>query len=278
MTEIFNLRLIGLTTGTVVYLFLIALILGHCRPRTFERLLFFLVLALFMIYAGGLLEMNARIEYTFAPDATRLLYSLLIVVGLLFVPALMVHAHLEFYDMAAPATVPGWAKVLVLGPLYVAPALSFMVLFLARRPPTRIGVRFGPRFGPLDQITPRLVRFFPWTPEATFVFVAILLSLAIDFGILSLRPKLADADRRFFKWMIGVSSAAMALLLATQIYRRFQTPQIEALSVALIVVSLLPGVLFGYYALRHNFLNFGERRNPALRYRFGHSEYPETKK
>lgn len=278
MTEIFYLRLIGLTAGTVVYLFLIALILGRRRTRTLERLLFFLVLALFMIYAGGLLEMSARIEYRFAPDATRLLYSLLIVVGLLFVPALMVHAHLEFYDMAASASVPRWAKVLVLAPLYVAPALSFVVLFFARKSPTRVGVRFGPRFGPLDQITPRLVRFFPWTPEATFVFVAILLSVAIDFGILSLKPKLADADRRFFKWMIGVSSAAMVLLLATQVYRRFQTPQIEAFSVALIVLSLLPGVLFGYYALRHNFLDFGEQRNLVLRYRFGRSEYRETKK
>ncbi|MGH9572763.1 MAG: hypothetical protein ACRD40_04440 [Candidatus Acidiferrales bacterium] len=263
MRAIFYLRLIGLVAGTVAYLCLIALILRR-RLGTLKRLLFFLVLALFMIYAGGLLEMTARIEYTFAPDATRLLYSLLIVVGVLFVPALMVHAHLEFYDMAASATVPRWAKVLVLAPLYVAPALSFVVLFFAKRPPTRIGVRFGPRFGPLDQITPRLVRFFPWTPEATFIFVAMLLSVAIDFGILSLKPKQSDADRRFFKWMIGVSSAVMVLLLATQVYRRFQTPQIEGLSVALILVSLLPGVLFGYYALRHNFLNFGDRRNPCF--------------
>lgn len=260
MAALFYLRLIGLTTGTVVYLFLIALILGHRRPRTFERLLFFLVLGLFCIYAGGLLEMNARIEYVFAPDATRLLYSSLIMLGLLFVPALMVHSHLQFYEMAAPSTVPRWAKVLVLAPLYVAPGLSFVAAFFVPRAP-RIGVRFGPRFGPLDQITPRLVRFFPWTPEATFIFVAILLSLAIDLGVLNLKPKLAEADRRFFKWMIAASSVTMALLLTVQFYRQFETPQIEALNVALILVCLLPGVLFGFYALRHNFLEFGEQRN-----------------
>lgn len=163
MAALFYLRLIELTTGTVVYLFLIALILGHRRLRTFERLLFFLVLALFCIYAGGLLEMNARIEYVFAPDATRLLYSSLIMLGLLFVPALLVHSHLQFYEMAAPSTVPRWSKLLVLTPLYFAPALTFIVPFLGPRPPTRIGVRFGPRFGALDQITPRVVRFFPWT-------------------------------------------------------------------------------------------------------------------
>jgi signal transduction histidine kinase len=261
MATLFYLRLVGLTTGTVVYLFLIALILGHRRPRVFERVLFFLVLALFLIHSGGLLEMNARIEYTLPPDATRLLYSVLIVLGLVFVPALMVHAHLQFFEMAAPSTVPRWSKVLVLGPLYVAPVLTFLVPFFAARPPTRAGVRFGPRFGPLDRLAPRLLRLFPWTPEATFLFVAILLSLAISLGILSLKPKIAETDRRFFQWMVAVSSVILVVLLAAQFYRRFETEQIEALSVALIGVSVLPGVFFGYYALRHNFLDFGEQRN-----------------
>jgi hypothetical protein len=262
MTTLFYLRLIGLAAGTVVYLFLIVMILGNRRPRMLERLLFLLALALLFVYAGGLLEMNARVEYALAPDAARLLYSVLIVAGLLSVPGLILHTHLQFYEMAAPSTVPRWTKLLVLGPLYVAPALTFIVPFFIGPPVMRQGVRFGPRFGALDRLTPRLVRFFPWTPEATFLFVAILLSLAIDLGILNLKPKLADVDRRFFCWMIGVSTAMLALLLGTQFYRRFETAQIEALSVALIGVSLLPGMLFGYYALRHNFLEFGsERRN-----------------
>lgn len=260
MAALFYLRLIGLMTGTIVYLFAIALILKHWRLRTLERLLFLLVTALFCVYAGGLLEMNARVEYAFAPDATRLVYSSLIMLGLLFVPALMVHAHLQFYEMAAPSTVPRWAKILVLAPLYVAPALSFAVGFLGQRAPTRMGVRFGPRFGPLDRMTPRVVRFFPWTPEAAFIFVAILLSLAIDLGILNLKPQVAEAERRFFKWMIGVSAVAMALLLVTQLYRRFETPQIEALNVGLILVCLLPGVLYGFYAVRHNFMGSGEQQ------------------
>ena len=91
--------------------------------------------------------------------------------------------------------------------------------------------------------------------------MAILLSLAIDLGILNLKPKVTDAERRFFKWMIGVSATAMALLLATQFYRRFETPQIEALSVGLIIVCLLPGVIFGYCALRHNFVELGRQQN-----------------
>jgi signal transduction histidine kinase len=272
MATLFFLRLIGLTVGTVVYLFLIALILGHRRPRTFERLLFMLVLALFFVYAGGLLEINSRIEYAVSPvpDTARLVYSLLIVIGLLVIPGLMVHAHLEFFEMAAPSTVPRWTKVLVLVPLYIVPALTFFVPFFGLRLVNRAGVRFGPRFGPLDQMTPRLVRLFPWTPEATFIFVAILLSLAIDLGVLNLKPagresalrsKTAEPHRRFFIWMASVSGLLLAMLMVAQAYRRFQTSEIEALSVALIATAVLPGVLFAYYALRHNFLDFGEQRN-----------------
>ena len=55
MTYLFYLRLIGLTAGTLSYLFLLALILGHRRPRFFERLLFFMILGLFFLYAGHLL-------------------------------------------------------------------------------------------------------------------------------------------------------------------------------------------------------------------------------
>ena len=261
MATLFFLRLIGLTTGTVVYLFLIALILGHRRPRMLERLLFFLILALFLVYAGGLLEINARIEYTFAPDATRLLYSLLIVSGMLALPALMVHAHLQFFEMAQPGIVPRWSKLLVLTPLYVAPALIFAMPFFQRLPRPPAGVRFGPRFGQLDRAAPLLARWFFWTPESTFLFVAILLSLAIGLGVLCVKPRLANADRRFFMWMIGASSLMMALLLAAQIYHQYETPQIEGLMVGLIWLGLVPGVLFGYFALRHNFLDFGEQRN-----------------
>ena len=63
MHLLFYARLIGFTAGTLVYLFLLALILGHRRPRLFERLLFFLLLGMFLIYAGNLLEANSDLQY-----------------------------------------------------------------------------------------------------------------------------------------------------------------------------------------------------------------------
>ena len=53
MPLLFYLRLVGFTVGALVYLFLLALIVGHRRPRLFERLLFFLMLSLFCCIAAG---------------------------------------------------------------------------------------------------------------------------------------------------------------------------------------------------------------------------------
>src|SRR5215469_3118226 len=93
---LFYARLIGLTAGTLVYLFLIALILGHRRPRLFERLLFFVSLSLFLIYAGGLLEVNARIHYPRIPDATQWFYQGLTVLGISFLLPLVWNAHYAY--------------------------------------------------------------------------------------------------------------------------------------------------------------------------------------
>ncbi len=72
MPSLFYIRLISFTAGTLVYLFLLALILGHRRPRLFERLLFFVGLSMFLIYASGLLEINAMVEYGTPPAATAM--------------------------------------------------------------------------------------------------------------------------------------------------------------------------------------------------------------
>jgi len=99
---LFYIRLIALTAGTLVYLFLIALILGHRRPRTLERLLFFLVLSIFLIYAGGLLQINAQIQYGGIPPSTSLVYLALQALGLVALPGLLLHTFLQFRSKARP--------------------------------------------------------------------------------------------------------------------------------------------------------------------------------
>src|SRR5258708_9401347 len=71
-------------------------ILGHRRQRTFERVLFFLCLSLFLFYSGSLLFLNGQIHYGEAPQSLRLFSWPLICAGLLFVPSLPIHLHVEY--------------------------------------------------------------------------------------------------------------------------------------------------------------------------------------
>src|SRR5215468_10834639 len=76
------IRLIGFTAGTLLMLFWMVVILGYRRQRNFERVFFFLCLALFFFYAGSLLALNAELHYANPPNALMIFSELLVVVGL----------------------------------------------------------------------------------------------------------------------------------------------------------------------------------------------------
>src|SRR5215475_3595654 len=96
MGTLVYVRLIGFTAGTLLMLFWIVVILGYRRQRNFERVLFFLCLALFLFYAGSLLAINTQIYYSTPPQSLQIFSSLLIVLGLCFLPPLIPHLHLEY--------------------------------------------------------------------------------------------------------------------------------------------------------------------------------------
>jgi len=63
MGSLVYIRLIGFTAGTLLQLFWMVVILGYRRQRNFERVFFFLCLALFLFYSGSLLALNAQIYF-----------------------------------------------------------------------------------------------------------------------------------------------------------------------------------------------------------------------
>src|SRR5260370_24668314 len=108
MSTLFFLRLVGLTAGTLVQLFWVVLILGHRRPRSFERVLFFVGLALFLFYAGSLLALNAEIYYPVAPPALLSFAVTLVSGGLGFLPPLSVHVHVAYARATEGKASPKW--------------------------------------------------------------------------------------------------------------------------------------------------------------------------
>ena len=244
MAFLFYVRLIALTAGTLVYLFLIALILGHRRPRLFERLLFFLVLALLAIYGGGLLEMNAGIQYGSPPLATQVFYFGLTILGTSLLPPLVWHTHLEYektFQSAHNATM-AWiglclAYVVTIGEV----ARSFRDARLQD-----LGLAGGMEFA------------FDTCGTALFALSSFS---AAGLEWRAVRRATNRTERGLFLTLFLISGA-LSIIFATWLVpssSRIVDP--EVFHAAAIVIGILPGVALIRYALKRNFLEYGAQRN-----------------
>jgi signal transduction histidine kinase len=238
------IRLIGFTAGTLVTLFLMALIVGHHRPRAFERLLFFLLLALFLFYAGGLLILNTQMHYVLPPAATWFFGMGLIAAGLALLPPLLLHAHVTYERLTARKGIPAWhAAVAWMGYL---PLLFF-----------------------LPAAFPRIVRassldvLWHGSREAHlygFWLGAVLVACAW-FELASARRTHAAARslHRFLALFCLFVGAGVIYLYG------IGGPGNAAWSVGLgtivVLSAVVPCAALGYAILRHNFLEIGLQRN-----------------
>src|SRR5258708_13393555 len=89
MSAFSYIRLLGFTAATLLMLFWMVVILGYRRQRNFERVFFFLCLALFFFYAGSLLALNAQIFYSLPPPSLSSFASVLMGVVFTFLPPLL---------------------------------------------------------------------------------------------------------------------------------------------------------------------------------------------
>ncbi len=243
MTYLFYLRLIGLTAGTLTYLFLLALILGHRRPRLFERLLFLLSLAIFLIYSGELLAINARIQYTSISSATRLVYGGLISAGTIFLLPLVWHTHLEYRRSIARRHVARsvWGFVCL---LYVTTLFPLIYALLDSR---KTGASF------LEALSRQpLTDFAIWSACAASAAI-------LQFG-LGRREK--DVSTRRLAYSLFWASLCLSIVLALRwSYLDLRLARNDEFAAAIAVGAILPGALLIYFALKHNFLDYGAQRN-----------------
>jgi signal transduction histidine kinase len=243
VTYLFCVRLIGLTAGTLVYLFLLALILGHRRPRLFERLLFLLSLAIFLIYSGELLAINARIQYTSISDTTRLIYENLIAVGTIFLLPLVWHTHLEYRCSIAGRHVSRfiWGLVCL---LYLTALFPLAYAFLDSRKTGANFLQALPRQGLTD--------FVIWS--ACAVSAAML-----QFGLARQEKDLST--RRLAYSLFWASFLLLIILVLRWSFLDLWFARNEEFVAAIAVGAVLPGALLIYFALKHNFLDYGAQRN-----------------
>jgi hypothetical protein len=186
---LFYARLIGLAAGTLVYLFLLALILGHRRPRSLERLLFFLFLSLFLIYAGGLLALNSQLHYASPPQATRLFYNSLIALGILFLIPLVAQTQVQYLRQVRNASVAAWALALSYS-LYLIPLCSLALAAIASYTHPELGV-----VAFLDSLTGKL---------GLVVVVSAIVAAPLQLGIAQSAQD--PTERSLYRWLIANAS------------------------------------------------------------------------
>jgi len=248
MAALFYVRLVALTAGALSYLFLLALVLGHRRPRNFERLLFFLILALFFIYAGGLLEANASIQYFIPPRATQFLYTALKAFGILMLWPLIWHTRRAYrrYILAAPESAFGTAAIW----MFYLVALGELA-FAGRLAIAAHGYEIGARI---------------WL-GLTFLLVSGRFALPLVAGF--------DAALDFQDWSAArdrMQQGLFRLLFAGSLFvALFWFGYLALISkaplasqfflTAAVMMGVVPGATLIYYSLRHNFLEYGAQRN-----------------
>src|SRR5574340_59361 len=116
------LRLIVLTAGTLLPFFWMIVILGHRRQRNFERIFFFLCLALTCFFGSSLLALNAELYYSEAHPGLLRFAWMTLCLGLWVVPSLVVHLHLE-YAVVNGLVAPRRGRLVWLLAAYIPPLI-----------------------------------------------------------------------------------------------------------------------------------------------------------
>ncbi len=245
MPSLVYLRLIGFTAGTLLQLFWMVVILGYRRQRNFERVFFFLSLALFFFYAGSLLALNAQIYYVAPPALLTAFAKTLLCAALCFLPALLIHLHIEYADTRGMLT---------------SLTLKRAVLLVAYVPV----LYFALRVYPLLADSPGFDFLVPGNALGRGYGVWLALAMLISAGW-ELRFHLRASDRAqsfFHSLLAGVFSIGAALVVQLHVLSGPLPRDLsDAASTALALVALLPSAVLIYLVQRFNFLQIGRQKN-----------------
>jgi signal transduction histidine kinase len=245
MGALLYIRLIGYTAGTLLQLFWMVVILGYRRQRNFERVFFFLCLALFLFYAGSLLALNSQIHYLQPPVGINQFAIVIISAGLCMLPALLLHLHTEYAETRGMLRVKRWKWAA----LFLFYAACFHVAY------HRI---------PLLLQDPH----FNFLVPGSFLGegFAIVLAIALAWcAIWQWRFMMSAPDRpqRYFHTTL-LLFFTLSFLAVTGLHLgsfRLETQTADSLGTAFGLLPILPFTALIYLVQRHNFLQIGRQKN-----------------
>jgi signal transduction histidine kinase len=243
MRWLLYLRLFTLTAGTLLPFFWMVVILGHRRQRNFERIFFFLCLALTCFFGTSLLALNAQLFYGTPPVALQRFAWVFLCLGLWFTPPLLVHLHAEYAWLRELLTSAkrkylwlaiAWLPAIVLSPFLVS------------------AIRRGARFD-FERSTHLL-----GLPFQICLAASMAIACYWQHRFLQAAP---DSEQKTFHRALGVLLGLIAALSTQIIVSQSHAPAAaESSALLLILVLLTLGILIGNVG-RFNFLSIGRQRN-----------------
>ena len=244
------LRLIVLTAGTLLPFFWIVVILGHRRQRNFERIFFFLCLALVFLFGASLLALNAQLYYTTVPGSLAIFCWTVVCLGLWFLPSLLVHLHVE-YAQIRELIHAGLPKRLWLAAAYLLAILLVPNLYHA------LGLREG-----FDFVAPSGLlgaAFQCW------LFAALVICAAWQWRFVKAAP---DERQKAFHRSVQYSLALVALSIVSihVLIQRFGgvsagDPRLTFYAAVAALFAVFPLVALVRNVQKFNFLQIGRQRN-----------------
>ncbi len=239
MGSLLYIRLIGYTAGTLLQLFWMVVILGYRRQRNFERVFFFLSLALFLFYGGSLLVLNAQIYYAEAPALLTAFAKTVLCAGLCMLPPLLIHLHLEYAETREMLRSRVWKRILLFAAyapvlyfaLRVYPLLAASLEFDFLIPGNTLGRGYGIWLGLAMAVSAgweeRFLRGAPDRPQRLFhILLALLFSAgaALTFYLHVLGgPRSRDlaAGMSTALALLSILPSAVLIIWCTPFRRRF---------------------------------------------------------
>ncbi len=240
------------SAGALTYLFLMVIIVGHRRRREFERVLFFLALAVFAIYAGVLLVTDANIHASLLSPYSNWLAPLLATFGIAFLPGLVTHAHWSYgATLAHRVDRPKQISRRLVLLSYIPSFFIITVYWRALR---------AQNFGPL-LIIGGIVSYI-------LIVVPILLGA---FQLLRLAKSARSTESchpgfsvevRFHKFLAASELAVVIMSAVCLLVGHFSSSSIiDLLSCSLLFVGVLPGAALAYAIIRYDIFEISAQRN-----------------
>jgi len=245
MRWLLYLRLVLLTAGTLLPFFWMVVILGHRRQRNFERIFFFLCLALTLFFGSSLLALNAELYYGNPPPPLLRFAWTFLCLGLWFIPSLTVHLHAEYASIRE--LLPSRRRMAVwLAAAYLPVAILLPELLATLRP--QQGFDFA-----------RPTHLLGFAFQMWFV-TALVLAAYWQRRFYQVAPD--PEQKSFHRITLGFILVLAALMQGMVLEQRVRGPEAgTALSTMLLILVLVPLIMLVGNVQRFNFLQIGRQRN-----------------